>query len=173
VVNAEASWGRANFCYRTLDISNFSDQAFAAVEEMVKLAGQWTIADEFEMRHSQVAQLLYDVCAVLFPRQRQRYSLSSMRQQFIANMRSFYSPAEVAALVGHISNEPTEHYAKRRHAWLDNKICEVPVPMPASVLQMRRRLKWHEDRQQMQLLRRTLNEKRRSRRSRSPDQPLG
>lgn len=160
VVNAEASFGRSNFCYRTLDISNFSDHAFEAVKEMVDRAGQWTIADEFEMRHSQVAQLLYEACAVLFPRQRQRYSLYSLRDQFIANMRALYPPAEIAALVGHISNEPAEHYGKRRIAWLDDEICERPLPMPDSVAQMRIRLKWHEDRQWVQGLRRAARRRR-------------
>ncbi|MCF8477654.1 MAG: hypothetical protein K9G60_11545 [Pseudolabrys sp.] len=160
VVNAEASVGHPSFCYRTLDISNFSDRAFEMIQEMVDRAGQWTIAGEFEMRHSQVAQLLYEVCSVLFPRQRQRYSLYSLRDQFTANMRAVYPPAEVAALVGHISNEPAEHYGRRRIAWFDDEISERPLPMPNILSQMRKRLKWHENRQWVQGLRRAARRRR-------------
>jgi hypothetical protein len=152
VVNANASRIiGAVYVQRTLDISNFSDEALDAVRRMVDRAGEWTLAKQFEMRQSQCAQILYEVCATLFPLQRQRYSFYSLRHQFIANMETIYEPAKVAALVGHLDNETAdEQYGKRRSAWLKEEIREVPVPMPALVKRMSKQLKLCEQRRKTQ-----------------------
>lgn len=101
-----------------------------------------------------------NVCATLFPRQ-QRHSLYSLRHQFIANMTTIYEPAEIAALVGHVTNETAvEHYSKRRTAWQQHHIRDVPIPMPDQVAQMRKRLKMFDDRRPSRLARRDLIERR-------------
>ena len=161
VLNAKAR-ADANATQRTLDISNFSDIAFDAVHRHAQRACEWSLAQKFEMRHSQCAQLLYDVCAALFPRQQQPYSLFSLRHQFIANMKTFYQPAEVAALVGYISDkdEAVEHYGKRRAAWLREEIREVPVPMPEQVKRMHLQSELYEGRRKAKKLRQALIERR-------------
>jgi hypothetical protein len=122
----------------------------------------WSLAQQFEMRHSQCAQLLYKTCSVLFPRQRQRYSLFSLRHQFIANMKTIYRPAEVAALVGHISeDEAVEHYGKRRAAWLPEEIRDMPAPMPGEVKRMHRQWELYEGRREVKKLREALLDRRR------------
>jgi len=160
VLDAEARTG-AVAVQRTLDISNFSAPVLDAVRRHSERANAWLLTDKFEMRYSQCAQLLYDVCSVLFPRQQQRYSLFSLRHQFIANMKTIYQPAEVAALVGNIGNDETvKHYSKRRVAWLSKQICEVPVPMPEQVIKMRRQWELYEQRRMAKELRRKLRERR-------------
>jgi hypothetical protein len=165
VLNTKARAG-ANAIQRTLDISNFSDSAFDAVRRHTERASEWSLAGQFEMRHSQCAQVIYDVCSVLFPRQQQRYSLFSLRHQFITNMKTIYQSAEVAALVGHISkDEAVEHYGKRRRAWLREEIREVPVPMPEQVKRMHRQWELYEERQKAKKLRQDLIERRREARA--------
>jgi hypothetical protein len=162
VLNAKASAAGGNRIERILDISNFSDIAFDAVRRHAERATEWSLAQKFEMRQSQCAQLLYEVCSVLFPRQQQRYSLYSLRHQFIANMKDVYEPAEVAALVGQISDadEAVEHYGKRRAAWLRAEIHEVPVPMPEQVKKMRRQWELYVERRKAKMMRRALAERR-------------
>lgn len=170
VINARASHAIGGICtQRTLDISNFSDSALDAVRAMVERAGGWLLKKEFEMRQAQCAQVLGEVCAALFPRQRQRYSLYSLRHQFIANMKAIYQPAEFAALVGHIGmnkdknnseNEEAEPYAKRRAAWQLDEISERPVPIPEQVKNMRRRVQLYEERHEAIRMRKAAKEKR-------------
>jgi hypothetical protein len=170
VINAKASQAMGGIrIQRTLDISDFSDTAFKAVQDMVDRAEGWLLENEFEMRRSQCAQVLGEVCAVLFPRQRQRYSLYSLRHQFIANMRAIYQPAEVAALVGYIGmnndknnseNEAAESYAKRRVAWQLDEISERPVSVPEQVKNMRRRAELYEERLAAIRMRKAAKEKR-------------
>ena len=77
----------ANAIQRTLDISSFSDDAFETVRRHVERASEWSRSHKFDMRHSQCAQLLYEICGTLFPLKCQRYSLDSLRHQFVANMK--------------------------------------------------------------------------------------
>lgn len=142
---------------RTLDISDFSEAAFQAVRNMVERGQEWTRTQRYDRRQSQCAQLLYQVCDILFRRQQQRYSLDSIRHQFIANMKFVYKdkPAEVAALVGHlVVDRPVERYSKRRAAWQREEIREIPVPMPEQVRRMAKQLQFYEERHEVQELRR-------------------
>ena len=164
VLNAKAPGTDA--VQRTLDISNFSDDAFEVVRRHTERVNAWSLAGQFEMRHSQCAQLLYDTCAALFPRQQQHYSLHSLRHQFIANIKTIYGPAEVAALVGHIGKvEKAKHYAKRPAAWRSNEIRDVPVPMPGLVKRMARQWRLFHEREKMKKLRQDLLERRRQARA--------
>ena len=146
---------------RTLDISDFSEAAFQAVRNMVERGQEWTSTQRYDRRQSQCGQLLYQVCEMLFPRQRQRYSLDSVHHQFIANMKCLYEPAAVAALVGHIVVDgPVEHYGKRRAAWRRDEIRDVPVPIPEQVRGMARQLQFYEERHEAQELRRAAKRRR-------------
>jgi hypothetical protein len=158
VINKHAASEREIAVDRTLDLTNFTDDAIGAVQRMVNHAEEWVLAGEFEARQSQNAQLLYEICASLFPKQRQRYSLYSLRHQFIANMKTIYEPAEVAALIGRLADgAESKGHGKRRVAWDKDQISETPLPMPEKVLQMRKRLRQYEERRDIQLMRRALN----------------
>ncbi len=161
IVNAKAE----HSAYRTLDISNFSDDTFAAVQRMVDRAKTWSSANEFDRRRSQCTQLLADTFAALFPRQPQRCSLDSLHHQFVHNMRTKYPRAGVAALVGYVGNEAAVDRGKRRLAWPDQEINEIPVPLAAQVTEMRKRLELYEQRREASRLRKALKERRRRRKA--------
>ena len=170
VAHANAISRQAPDSVYTLDISGFSGERFEAVRAMVDRAAKWTFAEQYPMRQSQCAQLLYDIGARLFPSARQRYSLYSLRQQFIANMRTVYGPAEVAALTGHaIGETASEHNGKQHMAWANNIIRDVPVPLVSQVARARRRLQLFEQRLDIQTLRRRMAENRKRARDANQD----
>ena len=157
VVNAKA----VHATHRMLDISGFSDANLDAVRQMIAWASKWSLAKEFDRRRSQCTQLLGEAFAAMFPRQQQRCSLDTLHHQFVHNMQTKYARAEVAALVGFLSNETVVDYGKRRLAWPDEEIREIPVPMAAQVTRMRERLELYEQRHKVWLMRQALKERRR------------
>jgi hypothetical protein len=152
----------ANAIKRTLDISNFSEDAYETVRRHVERANEWSRSHKFDMRHSQCAQLLYEICGSLFSRKCQRYTLDSLRHQFIANMKTLYNPVGVAALVGHIGSErgAGEHYGKRRAAWHKDKIREIPVPVQEQVEMMERQWKLYKEHRDVKNLLKARTERR-------------
>ena len=161
IVNAKA----AHSAYRTIDISNFSDDTFAAVQRMVDRAKTWSSANKFDQRRSQCTQILANIFAATFPQQRQRCSLDTLHHQFVNNAKTKYARAEVAALIGYVGNEAAVDRGKRRLAWPDQEISEIPVPMAAEVTQMRQRLELYEERREASRLREALKERRRRRKA--------
>jgi hypothetical protein len=161
VVNAKGE----HSAYRTLDISNFSEAAYAAVDRMVKQAMAWSSANEFDRRRSQCTQLLAHAFAALDRRQRQRCSLETLHHQFVHNAKTKYPRAGVAALVGYVGNEAAVGRGKRRLAWPDQKINELPLPMAEEVTHMRARLELYEQRREVSRLREALKERRRRRKA--------
>lgn len=145
VVNAKAADGRGT--HRTLDISNFGADTLGAVERMVERSRDWMLTGKFAQRQGEVSRLLRDACKVLFPRMQLQYTLYSLRHQFIANMKTIYDRAELAAMVGHISIDThVEHYGKRRASWSKHEITEIPIPMEEQVTQVRKRLELFDQR---------------------------
>lgn len=155
VVNAKQTNGRANGTYRTLDISSYRNETLEAIHRMVERSQQWALNGETRSRQKDCAQLFYALCNTLFPRMTIKYSLYSLRHQFIANMKSvFADDALVATLIGHISVETqVEHYGKRRSAWGRYDIVDVPTPIEDQVQQVRKHLAALQEREQLRLLR--------------------
>jgi hypothetical protein len=155
VVNAKATQGRANGTHRTLDISSYTDATLEAIERMVKRSEQWALEGNTVRRQSEVSQLFYQICNALFPRMQVKYSLYSLRHQFIANMKEVYQdPAKVATLIGHISIETqSEHYGKRRSSWGLHDIREIPKPLDEQVAQVQKYLAAFEERAHLRLMR--------------------
>ena len=86
-------------------------------------------------RHqSEVAKALDDICAEIFPDRRIRFSLFTVRHQFIANMKAVWRDEAVgSALIGQlIVKTGRAHYTKVRRR-LAEEIREVPVPPKRSV----------------------------------------
>jgi len=150
VVNAKATNGRGNGTFRTLDISDFCDETLEAIERMVKRSEEWAKAGKTVARQSDCAQLFSKVCNVLFPRMQKKYSLYSLRHQFIANMKSIFDLAEVATLSGHLSvKTQITHYGKRRSAWLRSCITDVPKPIKEQVDPVRKYCSLMEERERL------------------------
>jgi hypothetical protein len=70
---------------RTLDISDFSDDAFEAVRMMIEYGAQWKLDGIYEQRYSDCAELLYEFRRRAFPRRTVLYSLYFLRSQFVAD----------------------------------------------------------------------------------------
>lgn len=139
VVNAKDTERR--IAYRTLDISHFSTDVLGAVERMVTRSRDWLVGGQSARNQGHVADLLRQVCGLIFPRMQIRYTLYSLRHQFIANMKTIYSREELAAMVGQITLETrVEHYQKRRASWLKHEITELPMPVEEQVKRMNTRL---------------------------------
>lgn len=155
VVNAKATQGRGNGTHRTLDISSYTDSTIEAIQRMVKRSEQWALEGKTVRRQSEVAQLFYQICNELFPRMQVKYSLYSLRHQFIANMKAVYTDrAKIATLIGHISIETqSEHYGKRRSAWSLQDIREIPRPMDDQVAQVQKYLTAFEERMHLRMMR--------------------
>jgi hypothetical protein len=157
VVNAKA----IHAAHRSLDISGLSEATLDAVSHMIARASEWSLAKVFDRRRSQCTQLLAEAFAALFPHQQQRCSLDSLHHQFAHNARTKYTRAEVGALVGYLGNEAVVDNGKRRLAWPDQEIREIPVPMAAQVARMSERLELYEQRHEAKRLRQALKERRR------------
>jgi hypothetical protein len=139
VVSTQAGEGPG--IYRTLDLSNFTTQTREAVERMVERSRDWALTGRSSARQSEVSRLFNQTCKVLFPRMLMHYTLYSARHQFIANMKTIYSPEEVAAMIGDIPIEmEVEQYAKRPAAWTKEEITERPMPDIQQVARMKKRL---------------------------------
>jgi hypothetical protein len=160
VVNGKQTNGRGNGTHRTLDISNYTDGTLEAIQRMVKRSEQWALEGRTVERQSKIAQLFYQICNELFPRMQVKYSLYSLRHQFIANMKSVYNdPAKIATLIGDISIETqSEHYGKRRSSWSLHDIREIPKPLDEQVAQVQKYLTAFEERAHLRMMRKAYAE---------------
>jgi hypothetical protein len=127
---------------------------------MVTRSQQWALEGKTIQRQSDVAQLFYQVCNELFPRMVVKYSLHSLRHQFIANMKSVYNdPAKIATLIGDISiGIQSEHYGKRRSSWSLHDIREIPKPLEKQVAQVQKCLTEVEERAHLRMMRKAYTE---------------
>ena len=144
VLNAKATNGRGTGLLRTIDISNFPDDAIQIVQKMSALGAEWERAGIFPQMQEQCAGCLYEINQRLWPRRKYHYTLYSTRHQAIANFKSLMSPAFIAAIVGHVvTATAATHYGKKRSAWAPKDIPTPPVPIPEEVAIVRDQLRRH------------------------------
>ena len=152
--------------HRTLELTGFSDETLAAIERLVKVSRDWALNGKTAMQQGEVSRLLQDACETFFPRLQLAYTLQSLRQQFIANMKSIYSRAEVAAMVGSVDiDRPPQHYSNRRQSWHSDEIPEKPRPVPEQVGRMHKRLQAAEERRELKELKLDFRRRREERRA--------
>lgn len=147
VVGARGEHGHGT--YRSLEVSGFSVDALSAVERTVQRSHVWTLSGQWPTRQSEVSRLFCSTCDELFPRMRLKYTLYSLRHQFIANMSTVYNRERVVAMSGHdVTRAQREHYTKRRIVWTEAQLEGLPEAVTEQVARMRRRLRtldeWHE-----------------------------
>lgn len=161
VVNDKATNGRANGTFRTLDISSYRTETLEAIGRMIARSLEWATVGKTSQRQTDCAQLFNQLCNKLFQRMTIKYSLYSLRHQFIANMKTVINDdAQVATLIGHISvGTQLGHYSKRRAAWSRFDIVDVPVPIDDQVQQVRKHLTTLKDREELRLLRKAFLER--------------
>lgn len=148
VLNAKATNERGNGVVRTLDITDFSDDAIASVRRMSAVGAKAYAEMEFGNLHSHCGNILYEICQKFWGRRKLSYSLYSCRHQFIANMKSLgLANEEVSALAGHVvDTTAAEVYGKKRSAWSPDKIVDRPRALPEEIATVRKRLVLHEER---------------------------
>lgn len=84
---------------------------------------------------------------------RVKYSLYSLRHQFIANMSAMYERERVVAMSGHdVTGAQREHYIKRRIAWTEAQLEAVPTAVTEQVARMRRRLRALDQRREIKTM---------------------
>jgi hypothetical protein len=148
VVAARGEHGHG--CYRSLDVSGFSVEAFSAVERTVQRSHVWTLSDQWTKWQGEVTKLFNSVCEELFPRMRVKYTLYSLRHQFISNMSAIYDRERVVAMSGHdVTGAQREHYIKRRLAWTEAQLEAVPAAVAEQVSRMRKRLRALDERREI------------------------
>src|SRR5690606_34936164 len=105
----------------------------------------------FDSMQSQCSQLLYSVSRKLFRGRTKVYSLYSLRHQFIANSKSFQTPASVSALAGHIVTETAvSNYGKKRSAWEPDEIRNRAQHVDEEVASVRQQQTFYEERLKLQ-----------------------
>lgn len=150
VLNAKSTNGRANGLARTIDISNFSDETLRAIRHMSENGGDWLSNGRYATYQSQVAQLLYSISQKLFVGRSKIYSLYSLRHQFIANAKSYQTPEEIAAIVGHgVTSTASENYGKKRSSWGPDEITERPNAVAEEIATVKQSLEFYENRMKL------------------------
>lgn len=84
-------------------------------------------------------RLLRETCQTLWPRRKRGYTLYDCRHDFAARAKLIYDPAEVAALMGHASDETaTRHYGRMQSGAATSDLDRrLPEPDPAEVTLVR------------------------------------
>jgi hypothetical protein len=148
VINPAQGHDQGHPSYRTLDISNYRPDTVDAIKCLIANSRKWAREGIIQRRRSECTQLLYHACEKLFSDRKIKFSLFTFRHQFIANMKSITSRAEVIAMAGAVDIDyKSEHYAKSRAAWNISEIRDVPAPTEEQVKRVRTYLELVEDRE--------------------------
>lgn len=111
VRNAKQTHGRGNGERRTLDLSALSPEEVGLIEEMTLYARG--SEEPWDQVQSKIADYLYASVQKAFGRRKCYLSIYSYRHQFSADSKATWKKAEVAALMGHGSDETaSRNYAR-------------------------------------------------------------
>ncbi len=116
VCNAKASNGRANGPVRAINLSSVEDRFIDPIVETVKTAHlSFEINGTVDTWIGRMRRLMRYYCEKTST---PHYTPYVLRHQAIANWKSIYSAAQVAALAGHaVPETATTHYGRQRDAW--------------------------------------------------------
>ena len=115
VKNAKFTNGRGNGEYRTLNISGLQPHERQAIHDMIEMIDIVTNDIPFPELQSAVSDYMSYAVRKCLGHRKQYPSLYSLRHQFSADIKNQFSKQEVAALLGHASDETAgNHYAKAR-----------------------------------------------------------
>ncbi len=147
VMNAKTTNMRGNGLMRTIDISDLSDEHVSAVSRISDLGRQWNLNGTYKDKQKATETLLRSVCKKLFPRRIKSYCLYSCRHQFIANMKTIYSPEEVAALAGQsVIETAIKNYGRKTSGWPLEVIGNPPSPLKFEVSMVRKSVEYYLER---------------------------
>ncbi|MCF7702222.1 hypothetical protein [Loktanella sp. M215] len=155
VMNSATTNMSGNGVMRTIDITNLTDAAVGAVQRMSDRGRAWNMRGTFDDAHATVAKLLRTLSRLLFPRRLVHYSLYSCRHQFIANMDTMCSVAEVAALTGcDIGGKPGTPSVALKSVWPEEVIARHPHPIASEVAVVQKIMDLHDERTRFKTRRR-------------------
>jgi len=147
VMNAKTTNMRGNGLMRTIDISELSDEYIYAISRISDLGREWSTKGTYKKNQKANETMLRALCTKVFPRRNRSYCLYSCRHQFIANMKTIYSPEEVAALAGHsVTETAIENYGKKVSGWPLEAIGNPPSPLKSEVSIVRKSVKYYQER---------------------------
>lgn len=146
VRNAKSTQGRSHGEFRHILLKQgYGEQDIATIKWLTEQARgpreQWM--KELE----RLRDVMRRLNEKLFPRRRTRYTLYTFRHQFIANLKKIrgYSPREIAALVGHGTDETANrHYGRKDHGWNPHRWKYFPTPLERELLRIRLKLNMKE-----------------------------
>ena len=115
VPNAKCTNGRANGPMRRLDLTDLVPKLIAMIERQLAFAAQFSSLEDFRRAHAACRKCLYKTTRALWPKRQRHVCLYTSRHQFAANAKADgLSRGEVAALMGHASDETASlHYGRR------------------------------------------------------------
>ena len=130
VLNAKNTNGRSFGIERILNLSNLDEESYEAIEKfMHKLLYSLKINDgNFERIYTGCRQRLRRITQELWSPKKKHPTLYCCRHQFSADMKNTLSKKEIAALMGHGTDETaTQHYGKKRYGkYRNNHILPDP-----------------------------------------------
>ncbi|HYD94744.1 MAG TPA: hypothetical protein VEC01_05410 [Noviherbaspirillum sp.] len=114
VQNAKATNGRSHGPNRTILLADLDGwQRALIVRHLVRVQG-YARQERFEKMYEACRQLIRDAADRVFPKDVRHPTLYTARHMFAASVKTMFSQAEVAALMGHASIETAgRHYAER------------------------------------------------------------
>ncbi len=115
VENAKATNGRGNGTFRSLDLGDLTADELEDIHEMISMLEGYAGELPFDTLQERMGDYMKYATRHCFGKRMKYPTLYSMRHQFSANAKlAGNSKAEVAALMGHGSDETAgEHYARK------------------------------------------------------------
>lgn len=117
VKNAKNTNNRSHGVNRTIDLTFLTNKDESIIKKHVKLAKGFHGNDLWKKYYEGCSNLLRTLTRKMWPNRKKYPTLYTFRHQFSANIKaSGYTPNEVAALMGHASDQTAqEHYGKKRY----------------------------------------------------------
>lgn len=117
VKNAKNTNNRSHGENRTIDLSFLNSEEEKLIDNHIRVAKGFYENGLWKKYYEGCSNLLRIVTRKLWPKRTKYPTLYTFRHQFSANIKaSGYTPEEVAALMGHASDQTAqEHYGKKRY----------------------------------------------------------
>jgi integrase len=144
VANAKDTHGRSHGQLRHLRWRTIADVDRDVIVEMLEISKPYAGRPAgFDAFTKSLQRLLRETCQALWPRRRTGYTLYDTRHDFAARAKLVYEPEEVAALMGHGSDETaTRHYGRLKAGSMVVAHDRVlPEPDPEEVQRVRQVLR--------------------------------
>lgn len=136
VKNAKATNERAHGEYRTL--RNVPVPLLTPIRELVQIVSRYADdPDGFASFEKSLQRIVRDTSHRIWPRRKLGYALYCARHEFAARAKLVYSAAEVAALMGHATDETAgKHYGRPTRGAIGGKGF-LPEPLAEEVARVR------------------------------------